>query len=239
MMDGGVRLQAADQAYHTIRARIMSGDLPGGSRLIEQALAHELKLSRTPVRAAITRLIHEGLAERGEGYSTRVTHFPEEELDQIFEIRRRMECHAARRAAERANPDQIRELDALTTRMEALTPPTTDRDYTEISEINANFHRIIGEAAASPRLMALLQMAVDVGVVARTYRSYSRSDLIRSARHHRELVDAIRARAPDWAESVMSSHVLAANYSAGQGNRSAAQAAPRLQTHPETTDDGA
>ena len=209
-MDGDDRLPAADLAYLQIRGRIMSGDLPGGARLKEQVLAQELGLSRTPVRSAITRLIHEGFAERGAGYSTRVADFAEEELDQIFEIRRRLECYAAGRAAVRASVAQTEALDRLTTRMEALTPPKTAADYQEISSINAEFHRIIAEAAASPRLMAVLQMAVDVGIVARTYHAYSEADLVRSARHHRELVDAIRARAPDWAESVMSSHVLAA-----------------------------
>ncbi len=213
------RLNAADQAYMAIRARIMSGDLADGARLIEQALAKDLGLSRTPVRTAITRLIHEGFAERGEGYSTRVAHFPEDELDQIFEIRRRLECYAAGRAARLASPEQIDELDRLTTRMEALTPPETPQEYEEISAINADFHRIVSETAASPRLMAVLQMAVDVGVVARTYHSYAKADLIRSAKHHRELVDAIRARSPEWAESVMSSHVLAAAHSAAMPHR--------------------
>jgi DNA-binding GntR family transcriptional regulator len=216
-MDGQDRLPAADQAYQAIRARIMSGDLGDGARLTEQSLAAELGLSRTPVRAAITRLIHEGFVARGEGYSTRVAHFPEDELDQIFEIRRRLECYAAGRAAVLASAEQIAALGELTDRMEARTPPKTRQDYEEISAINADFHRIIGEAAQSPRLMAVLQMAVDVGLVARTYHAYSEADLIRSARHHRELVDAIRARAPDWAESVMSSHVLAAASSASSG----------------------
>lgn len=215
-MDGGKTLPAADQAYQAIRAQIMSGDLPGGARLVERVLAQHLGLSRTPVRAAITRLIHEGFAERGEGYSTRVAAFPEDELDQIFEIRRRLECYAAGRAATRASAEQIEALDDLTRRMAALTPPRSQDAFTEISTLNAEFHRILTEAAASPRLTAVLQMAVDVGVVARTYRNYSEEDLSRSMRHHREIVDALRARAPEWAESVMSSHVLAAAISAGQ-----------------------
>jgi len=220
MKDSEDRLPAAEQAYQAIRARILSGDLAAGTRLKEQSLAEDLGLSRTPVRTAITRLLHEGFADRGEGYSTSVARFPEDELDQIFEIRRRLECYAARRAAELASAAQIADLDRLTTRMEALSPPVSAADYEEISSINADFHRIISEAAASPRLLAVLQMAVDVGVVARTYHSYSRADLTRSARHHRELVDAIRARAPDWAESVMSSHVLAAGVSAAsRGHR--------------------
>ena len=213
-MDGDARQPAAEMAYQVIRGRIMSGKLAGGARLKERSLAEELGLSRTPVREAINRLVHEGFAERGEGYSTRVTDFPEDEMDQIFEIRRRLECYAAERAATRASAAQIDELDRLTHRMEDLTPPKTHTDYEQIAEINARFHRIISEAAQSPRLMAVLQMAVDVGIVARTYHSYSKADLVRSAQHHRELVDAIRARRADWAASVMSSHVLAAAYSA-------------------------
>lgn len=213
-MDAEVKQPAAELAYQAIRARIMSGDLGDGDRLKEQSLASEMGLSRTPVREAINRLVHEGFAERGEGYSTCVAHFPADELDQIFEIRRRLECYAAERAADRANAEQIAELDLLTTEMESLSPPKTDADYQRISAINTHFHRIISEAACSPRLRAVLAMAVDVGIVSRTYHSYSRDDLIRSARHHRELVDAIRARSPDWAASVMSSHVLAAARSA-------------------------
>ncbi len=213
-MDSNGRQPAADQAYEAIRRRIMSGELPDGARLKEQSLASEMGLSRTPVREAITRLLHEGFVERGEGYSTRVAHFPEDELDQIFEIRRRLECYAAERAALMATEEQINELDKLTNEMEALSPPQTEADYQRISVVNSAFHRIISEAAKSPRLIAVLSMAVDVGIVSRTYHSYAKADLIRATRHHRELVDAIRARSPDWASSVMSSHVLAAARSA-------------------------
>ena len=209
-MGGDARIQAADQAYLQIRGRILTGDLGAGDRLKEQALAEELGLSRTPVRAAITRLIHEGFAERGSGYSTRVAGFPDHELEQIFEVRRRLESYAAGQAADLATDEQVNQLDALTTRMEEITPPKTPPELQEIAEINAEFHRIISEAAQSPRLMAVLQMAVDVGLVARTYHVFTDADYIRSARHHRELVDAIRTGSSRWAESVMSSHILAA-----------------------------
>lgn len=213
-MDGEDRIPAADQAYLKIRRRILAGDLAAGERLKERELAEELGLSRTPVRSAITRLIHEGFVERGGGYSTKVASFPDQELDQIFEIRRRLECYAAGQAALLASADQIDRLDDLTTRMEALTPPRSNDDRQELAAINTEFHRIIAEASASPRLMAVLQMAVDVGIVTRTFHVFSDADRIRSARHHRELVDAIRARSQDWAESVMSSHILAAAHRA-------------------------
>ncbi len=215
-MDGDGKLPMAELAYKVIRDRIMSGELSDGERLKEHSLAREIGLSRTPVREAITRLVHEGFAVRGDGYSTRVARFPEHELDQIFEIRRRIECYAAERAAVLASDEQVDELDRLTSEMEAQMPPKATPDIGRISMINAAFHRIISEAANSPRLMAVLSMAVDVGISSRTYHSYSDGELVRSVRHHRELVDAIRARSPDWAASVMSSHILAGAISAAR-----------------------
>lgn len=223
MMDGSTKPPAADIAYDALRSRILSGDLAPGERLVEQSLAEDLGLSRTPVREAIRRLLHEGFVEKGQGYSTRVADFPEEELTQLFEIRRRLECYAAGRAARMATPKEVAHLRRLSDQMAEHTPPRSQRDYDIISSANTEFHRTIYAAARSPRLTALITSAVDVGMVARTYYSYSESDLARSARHHTEIVDAIAAQAPEWAESVMSAHVLAAASSAFQGRKDLAK----------------
>jgi DNA-binding GntR family transcriptional regulator len=47
-----------------------------------------------------------------------------------------------------------------------------------------------------------------------TYDLYSQDEMLRSSHHHREITDAIAARAPDWAASVMSAHILAASTAA-------------------------
>ncbi|MFG5382705.1 GntR family transcriptional regulator [Yoonia sp. R2-816] len=210
MNDHAEKPAAADVAYETIRGQILGGVLQQGQRLTEEGLASELGLSRTPVRDAIQRLTHEGFVERGKGYNTRVALFPEEELEQIFEIRRRLESYAAGRAAKLATLEQIERLQDLSDRMMQHTPPQTPDDYRIISSANEDFHRTIYEAACSPRLIAVISVAVDVGVVARTYHLYDEADLLRSARHHKEITDAIAARSPEWASDVMSSHVLAA-----------------------------
>ncbi|SLN67023.1 GntR family transcriptional regulator [Roseisalinus antarcticus] len=216
MKDGARQGAAADLAYETIRTRILSGELAPGTRLTEQALATELDLSRTPVRDALKRLLLEGFAERGTGYSTRVAPFEANELEQVYEIRLRLESYAAERAALNATAKQIDRMDELAQLMARHTPPRTPTDFRIISEANEAFHRQIAEAAHSARLITVLAAAFDVGVVARTYHSYSESDLIRSIGHHREIVDAIRARDPHWASSVMSSHILAAIRSAAK-----------------------
>ena len=102
------------------------------------------------------------------------------------------------------------ELSRLADLMIRLTPPRTEDDFATLAQANEDFHRTIYVASGSPRLKVVMAAIVDVGVVARTYRSYRARDLARSARHHREIADAIAARAPDWADHVMTAHVLAA-----------------------------
>ena len=205
---------AAEQAYNRIRQDILSGALREQERLTEQALAEQLGLSRTPVREAIKRLIHEGFIERQSGYSTRVASFSIDETEQIFKLRQMLEGYAVRRAAKLATPEQKQKLQELACYMSDHTPPDSDSDYHNIASANEQFHRTIYEAARSPRLNALLSVAIDVGLVARTYRLYSTKDLLRSCQHHHEMVDAISAGSADWAESVMSAHILAAQATA-------------------------
>ncbi len=50
-------------AYHTIKEKILSGNLRVGDRVTETVIADELKISRTPVRKALVSLEKEGLVE--------------------------------------------------------------------------------------------------------------------------------------------------------------------------------
>lgn len=203
------KLPAAEQAYRSIRSSIVSGALKEGERLTEKRLSKDLGLSRTPVREAISRLILEGFVERQSGYTTRVATFPEDEIEQIFELRRMLEAYSARRAAMYATVEDIAQLRAMCAVMRAHTPPVSDNDFDVLTKANEDLHGIIVRAARAPRLTALLSMAFEVGMVVRTYRIYSAADLERSLRHHEEICDAIEARAPDWAEALMSAHLLA------------------------------
>lgn len=201
---------AADGAYRALRDDILEGRLPGDARLTEMTLADQLGISRTPVREAVKRLILEGFLTREPGQGLRVTVLEPDEVQQIFRIRLMLESYAARRAAEFASPAEIVELQALADRMSAHTPPRDEAGYAAISEANAAFHRLVMLAARSPRLGAMLSLAVNLGLVLRTYRMYSERDLIRQSRHHHDIAEAIAAREADWAEAAMSAHIEAA-----------------------------
>lgn len=203
------KMNATEQAYSIIRNDILTGKLAEGERLTETRLSNDLGLSRTPIREAIGRLTIEGFIERQKGYTTRVAHFPLDEAEQIYEIRRLVECYAVERAARLATDDDIAELRRIYQAMEADTPPQSKAAHQRLTEANEVFHRTIVNAARSPRLTALITTALDVSMVVRTYSLYSDQDMKRSLSHHSEIIQAIEARAPKWASSIMSAHLLA------------------------------
>jgi DNA-binding GntR family transcriptional regulator len=208
--DGGIATSAAEHAHAVLRAEILAGALSPDEKLTETALATKLGISRTPVREAVKRLIIEGFLTRRKGEGLRVATLTPDEVQQIFATRLLLESHAARRAAEFATPAEAAELARLAEVMTALTPPRNDADFARVSEANAAFHRLVMTAARSPRLGAMLSLAVNLGLVLRTYRMYSDRDMIRQARHHLDIAEAIAAQEPDWAAAAMANHIEAA-----------------------------
>ena len=57
------RRSLVDQAYREIKQRLMGNLYPPNLQILEQDLAVQLGMSRTPVREALIRLEREGLVE--------------------------------------------------------------------------------------------------------------------------------------------------------------------------------
>lgn len=205
--------KAADKAYMLVRKRILNGDYPPAFRLTEQEIADASGVSRTPVREALQRLQSEGFVRVTTNQGAVVVDWNDGDSDEVFELRALLEPYGAARAATRIDAEGIARLRALARAQfeesKARRPGFTDR----IGELNSEFHRTVHEYAGSSRLSAVMPMLVEAPLVMRTFSKYDADELVRSASHHIELVNALEARNPEWAASVMRSHVHAAQYS--------------------------
>lgn len=76
-----------ERIYRTLRDRICLLDYPPGSRLSEEELAGEFRISRTPVRRVLARLESEGLVQSVHGVGTIVTDVDIKELQQVYSLR--------------------------------------------------------------------------------------------------------------------------------------------------------
>lgn len=148
---------------------IRTGKYSPGDRLPgERRLAEQLKVSRTSVRAALTRLIAIGLLEARPGSGTfvkepsreviqaaLVPHFSKDPdtLSKLFELREILEVEAAARAAQRATPDQI----ALMRHwVEMVELCIARRDRHGLVQADFEFHRQIVKATGNDILVNLL-----------------------------------------------------------------------------------
>lgn len=203
-------MSSADAAYAALRDGIVSGEHPGGTRLKEEDLAGALGLSRTPVREALHRLHAEGLVTVEPRRGALVATWSAGELDEIFELRALVEGYGARRAATRVTDAQVAHLEDLCDAMEEAAARSGGPDHDRIGELNSELHREVHRAASSRYVAGLLTSLVQMPLVMRTFHRYEPEELARSMGHHRELVAALRARRPEWAEAVMHAHVEAA-----------------------------
>ena len=201
---------AVERAYALIRANIISGRFASGRHLKSEELARTVGVSRTPVREALRRLHSEGLISFRPNYGAHVTGWTLSDLDDVFGLRVVLESYAAELAAGKLTAGEIDEIErcARATHSLAVEKPEGFRDL--IAAANNRLHAIIIGAAASRRLAAMMSGVMEMPLIMRTLWYYSDEDLFRSAGHHAELVSAFRAQDPQWAASVMRSHLLAA-----------------------------
>jgi len=199
---------AVDRVYAKLRQGILDGTYAQGTRLGEVDLADALGVSRTPVREALRRLGSEGLLSTSPNKGARVRTWTASELSDISDLRALLEGHAAGRAATRVTDADLSYMNELVTGMEAATQEGITPDIDLITELNGAFHGAIVTAAGNSLLPELMSSLIHVPVVSRTYRLYSPPRMRLSMRQHRDVLDALTARDPAWAEAVMRVHIL-------------------------------
>jgi DNA-binding GntR family transcriptional regulator len=180
---------------------ILEGVLKPGERLRAEALAQRFGTSRTPIREALLQLEAQGLVEVEPNRGAVVRSFNAADLKDLYEVRALLEPAAAARAATRIDQAQIDELRQLC---------QDDAPVEAQIANNERFHRIIADAAHSPRLQAAMRAASGIP---RGFRSRFWDDADQRAESllcHRRLIDAFHANDPNLAEAVMRMHILSA-----------------------------
>ena len=191
-----------EQVAEKLRSRILSHGLGAGSWIDEQALATEFGISRTPLREALKVLAAEGLVTMKMRRGAYVTEVSQRDLSEVFHLLALLESDAAASVAQRATVEQITELEALHTQLEAAAG---DRD--RFFAANEAFHMHL-LALADNRWQ--VQMVVDLRKVMKLNRHHSlfkQGRLEASLAEHGALMAALRQRNPERAQQLMREHM--------------------------------
>ena len=190
-------------AYAKVRTALVESRYPPGHRLVEQRIAEELGLSRTPVREALRMLQAEGLvvSERNRGAMVRPLS-PTEVVD-LYGLRIRLESYAVEVATERATEA---ELSALVDAADAFGAAGVD-DVPALHAANRRLHDGILAAARHHRLTAMLARTVDIPLVFQALRSFGPTEIRRSDTFHHLIVEAMSRRDATRAAALMAEHI--------------------------------
>ena len=181
------RRRLADEVYDQLVAAIMDREIGPDDRLVQEKLAAELDISRTPVREALLRLEKEGVLNVAPSGGFRLAEITEEETLELYQARAAIEGQAARILAARNEPQELDRLRALIAREEDLTNPTT-RDY---FVANRTIHRAFMEAAGNRFLLEMFDMIWGRAMAFHLFAAIENTDISQSLGDHIALVDTL------------------------------------------------
>ncbi|MGW4433560.1 GntR family transcriptional regulator [Streptomyces tendae] len=194
---------ARQYAHDELRRSILLGDLVPGQRVLETEFSERLGVTRAALRAALLDLSVEGLIERVPRRGARVRGITVEEAVAITECRMVLEGLCAARTAVHATDRQIDELDELLARMTTAVAQSAVVAY---SDLNRRLHARVNELSGQRMACELLDRLNAQLVRHHFHLALRPGHPAQSLREHRALVDAIRARDPQAAETAARSH---------------------------------
>ena len=184
---------AYHHCYEILRDKILNGELPGGTKIVEEKIAAELGVSRTPIRDSIRKLEYEGLIVK-----KRVVNPTEKDLRNMFSVRILLEGYSARCAANFLRENEIEKLYEY---VEIGRKGTKE----EIMSANESFHNDIVKASNNPVMIDIIdRMQAIIYLFRKTVVIYNRPHLIDE---HEEIYEAIKARDGEKAEILMKKHL--------------------------------
>lgn len=180
---------------------ILSGELPAGERLNEQALATRLGVSRGPIREARRSLERAGLVVEVANKGTFVREMQHDDLLENYDVRALITGLQCARIAQHGTKTQKK---ALRVQVDAMDVAIAAGDSTRYYQLNLRFHETLAEYARH-------KLAGDV------YQSLVKQSCLRrqlvlspamSNDEHRAMVDAIEAKDVELARKLGEAHVL-------------------------------
>jgi DNA-binding GntR family transcriptional regulator len=192
----------ADALAESLRDRILSGEIPGGTSMSENVVAQEYDVARPTAKGAIERLVAVGLLTRSPHKSARVPELGAEDIADVYVARAYLESMAARTLATRGDIPPEAEL-AIDRMREA--------DLASVSglvEPDIAFHCSLVDAVGSRRvtqmhraIMGEVQLSM---AQVQAHRLLDRDVIVAD---HSQILDQIRSGAPVAAADAVRQHL--------------------------------
>ena len=193
-----------EEVYQTLRKSILHGKLRAGQRLIEEQLAGQVGISRTPVREAFHKLERDDLVTRLPKGGFAVREFTKEDVEEIFGIRSALESYAAYLATLHIAPDKISVLEKkLKESEDAIAKGNDDK----VVQLQTEFHDLLYKSCKSKKLAEMINNFRDYFYRYRSALVRTESGISQSHQDHRQMLEAMKKKNPRLAERLVRKHL--------------------------------
>lgn len=197
--------QSVDVVLRTIRSEILTGRLAPGRTVPQAALAHELSVSRTPMREALRMLHQEGLVDLPPNRRPRVAALSATDLENLYVVRMPLESAAIALTIPRLGPEDVATLEGLRAQMEHFADEH-DADRWEVP--HGSFQALLVSKSGA-RSRALLKELSDHSERYRRLMTRREPATWAALKHdHNELLAAVKARDAAGAAALRLSHFM-------------------------------
>ncbi len=190
-----------DKIYARLKALIAERRMLPGERILQDRLAREMGVSRTPLVNALKRLAQERLVEWVSRRGIYVKRFTKREMARLFEVREALEGLAARLAAPRIDGVEADQLIQMFRGLDLSPTPAAVRKYVERDRY---FHWRIVEIAGNEQLAQALE---SVNMMFFAYQDGLVRPAAETIHEHYPILEAMRRHDPDASEAAMRLHI--------------------------------
>ena len=192
-----------DAVQQAMRVRILDGKVPPGVAVTEVSVANEFSVARTTAKAAVERLVHDGLLRRAANKSARVPVLDLDEVRDVYFSRGLLESTVMQRlAVDGRVPQEAKNA------LQRFDIAVDQGEQSQVVESDVAFHRALVDALGSERISRVyLSLMGEAQLCMAQMQHLQLLDPRLIAAEHAAIVEAIEARDQTQAVAMLQTHL--------------------------------
>jgi DNA-binding GntR family transcriptional regulator len=197
------------EVYDLLKGELIKLEFRPGQILSEKEIILKFKLSRTPVRNALSKMERDGIIEIIPRKGAFIKFLSIKDVVEIFEVRKALEGLAARLASRNVD---LEELDKFEKFYLDRLQNIQNENPQEVSDFGIRFHEFIINCAANHRIKNILEGLRVQLEICRIFFLHQDSKVqpsrtIQSIKEHLEIIEALKSGNEELAEARMRDHI--------------------------------
>ncbi len=197
------RPRLAADVYDQLLSAVVNGQIKPGERLIQEKIAAQINISRTPVREALLRLEQEGVLEQTGRKGFTIRDITDQEIRALYGAREAVEGYAAYVIATNRGDQQLATIEQAVLAEQQLSERDVEKEFT----INRNIHRTIVEQSGNSVLLGMFDSLWSRGVSLWLFSATRDDQTPPKPDVHSKLLQKLKSGTPEEAQKEMIDHI--------------------------------